>query len=75
MTKYFCDRCEREILNNTNCCNVQTEACFYENEFVVNSRNNTEHKLLCDRCECLLNKFFKNELDINYGPNMHWMRY
>lgn len=74
MTKYFCDRCGREILNQTGCCTIKRKSLIYEdNEMTPGTLKEIPSTLLCDRCELILTKFIKNELDINYGPNPVWL--
>ena len=70
MIKYFCDRCGREILNDTGCCTVKRKSLIYENqEMTQGTLQEIPTILLCDRCDFLLNNFLKNELDINLGPS------
>lgn len=70
MTKYFCDRCERELLSGTNVNKIDTRHLICEGDIVVHpNEKNDKHMILCDRCEYLLNKFLENKLDINYGPS------
>lgn len=69
MIKYFCDRCGKEIVNNTSAAGIKVEAYIYDDNFIVHEDKGDYHAFLCDRCEYLLKRFLKNELNIDYGPN------
>lgn len=69
MIKYFCDRCGKEIINNTSTAEIEVKTFTYDDNFMVHESKGDYHTFLCGNCKYLLRKFLENELNIDYGPN------
>lgn len=69
MIKYFCDRCGKEIVNNTSTAEIEVKTFTYDGNFMVHESKGDYHTFLCSNCKCLLRKFLENKLNIDYGLN------